>query len=999
MSPETTGVAGRFATTSKDHEVTSEDRYSTICERNEQVHKLNEKVRIHGWEGQKEPERGEEGEWEASELDSEEGCEGNEYEDQDREGDDEDAFASEELLQKLFEIEFSLASASFARELDTSREKQAQFLQDYGRYIGEQPPPKTDNVLHFMAGKRSVSVWLLRYMLEHCKGRMADLDDARRHPLLLAIELNKELFIETLLESSYDGIELERILRMETSDVGNGIHAAINAGLSPGLTVALINKVSDDVLSQKDGAGCTPLHRAVEYERCREGQVDVVRALLDRGDSALDERTKEKLSVYQYHFSTRPAEENTTTGRIVHKSQLVQQNGAKKKLADMIAEEVKLWYLRSTFEERGSSKKQRSHDTAMEFLGVDGQTRHICFNLLQRDRPMRQRSLTKGAYSQFVFDTTLQFVALGPFVLSDQNAQAALEGGCGRRDMVAVFKWLKTRKVMNIIKVIVDDCKLPSHSDEAIVEALRSLNIDILDWSKPDLRPETIQQACRNVRKLYLSWSGLVGVLVAWGGRNGLAKLPYLTDVYIRQTGKQLDSEEWASRKLDEFEKLLKSSRDCINGQRRAEAPELELADWPLIKVHRLKAQIINSKLATPAIAVTEQSSQEPVVKDHQWLEIMDRFAKAICDLPPDRYVKGLPNLPPELKRDVRVCLIDDGVDADHPSISQRMDYAHGKAFGTSPGEEHRGLVLPFYESATRLGTVVANMITRVCPYAKIVSYRLDARQGEDGRPQFTAKSAADALEHAAKQDFDIISMSWTVRQLMGSGEDNSDIHRLCIALDQVVRDKLVFCSSPDVGNISFEELATYHPVGSEVEEIFRIGAATADNSRWKPSGGKRIVDYIFPGHGVREAKGCEVFQENTPLKPGSWIATGLAAGLAALLIHIVRMAAIHTYLQGKENSREANLTTLASLETVKSFEAMRRTFDIMANKAAGKSYVHVWGYFDQTCLEFEAADNEPDAEAEKWRIILELARDIVPRRTWRRPAAGKPQTASAPDS
>jgi malate synthase len=202
-----------------------------------------------------------------------------------------------------------------------------------------------------------------------------------------------------------------------------------------------------------------------------------------------------------------------------------------------------------------------------------------------------------------------------------------------------------------------------------------------------------------------------------------------------------------------------------------------------------------------------------------------------------------------------------------------------------------------------------------------------------------------------------------------------------------VIRDKLVFCSSPDMGNISPYQLATYHPVGSEVEGIFRIGAAMADNSRWKPSGGKRIVDYILPGHGVREAKGCEVFPgTNEPLKPGSWIATPLAAGLAALLIHIVRMAAIHTYLQGKERSQEANLTTLESLETIKSFDAMRRTFDMMANKASGKSYVHVWGYFNQTCLDLEAADTAPDGEAEKWRIILELARDLVPRRTWRRP-------------
>ncbi|KAK3309898.1 uncharacterized protein B0T15DRAFT_17432 [Chaetomium strumarium] len=976
MPSETTRAAGMSA--AEDRGTTRRDRYYTTRERNEQARKLNLQSSVQEWEGHTRTERGEDSGWEGSEVNSEEGWEGEESGNQDKVG-------REELLQKLGEIEFCLANANFVRELDTCRETQSRFLQNYGRYIGEQPPPKTDNVLHFMAGKRFVSVWLLRHMLDHHKARMDGIDNAGRRPLTLAIEERKELFIETVLESSYDGKDLQRNLRMSASSTGNGIHVAINAGLSPRLTVALINQLSDDVLSQRDGAGCTPLHRAVEYERCKEGQIEIVRALLERGDSALDEKTNENLSVYQHHLSTRPADENTRIAGIAGKSRLPQQNGAKKGVADMIAEEVKVWYLRSTFEKRGGSKKQRNHDSAVDFLYGDGETGRICFNLLQRDRPIREKSLTKGAYSQFVFDTALQFVALGPFVISDQKAQAAPQAETGRRDMVAVFDWLKTRNVKHIIKVIVDDGKLPSHSDEAIVEALRPFTIDILDWSKPNLRPETIQQACGNVRKLYLSWNGLDGMLVAWGGRNGLANLPYLTDVYIRQTGNQLDSEEWANRKLDEFVKLLRNSRDYIRAQRRVAAPELELAGWAPIKVHRLRAQIINSRPATPATAVTEKNSQEPI-RDHQWLKIMDRFAKAICGLPPNRYVRELPNLPAELKRDIRVCLIDDGVDADHPGISERMDYAHGKSFGTCPGGEHPGLELPFYESATHLGTVMASMITRVCPYARIVSYRLDATQGQDGRPQFTAKSAADALEHAAKQDFDIISISWSVKELMGSGADNSDTRRLDDALREVVRDKLVFCASPDVGNISLYQLATYHPVGSEVEELFRIGAAMADNSRWKPSGGKRIVDYILPGHGVREVKGCEVFPGNEPLEPGSWIATPLAAGLAALLIHIVRMAAIHTYLQGKERSREANRPTLESLEIIKSFDAMRRTFDMMANKAGGKSYVHVWGYFHQSCLDFEAADNALDGEGEKWRIILELARDLVPRRTWRRP-------------
>ena len=121
----------------------------------------------------------------------------------------------------------------------------------------------------------------------------------------------------------------------------------------------------------------------------------------------------------------------------------------------------------------------------------------------------------------------------------------------------------------------------------------------------------------------------------------------------------------------------------------------------------------------------------------------MDEFADGSLKLKPDDYIKKIPNLPAELQRDVRICLIDDGVDAEHKSISERMD-RNGKAFGTYPGDQYRGMTKPFYDSTTNHGTLMASMIVRVCPYAKIVSYRLDTRRGQDGKLHFTPKSAVE---------------------------------------------------------------------------------------------------------------------------------------------------------------------------------------------------------------------------------------------------------------
>lgn len=132
-----------------------------------------------------------------------------------------------------------------------------------------------------------------------------------------------------------------------------------------------------------------------------------------------------------------------------------------------------------------------------------------------------------------MFDDTLQYVAVRRLVFSKQ---VSVDPGVGRTDMTTLFQWLRSKGVAKIIKVIVHDDEEPSHTDQSIQDSLKGFDVEILDWSKPDLCPETIYEACPNVRKLYLRWSGLNGILRAWGEAEGLAKLPYLTDIYLHQT-------------------------------------------------------------------------------------------------------------------------------------------------------------------------------------------------------------------------------------------------------------------------------------------------------------------------------------------------------------------------------------------------------------------------------------------------------------------------------
>jgi hypothetical protein len=107
------------------------------------------------------------------------------------------------------------------------------------------------------------------------------------------------------------------------------------------------------------------------------------------------------------------------------------------------------------------------------------------------------------------------------------------ETGRGRKDMVFFFDWLRNKNVERVLKIIVDESQSAAHSDEAIETALNGFHVEILDWRKVDLCPDTIVTSCPELRTIYLCWSGNNAVLRAWSEPEGLARLPHLTQVHL----------------------------------------------------------------------------------------------------------------------------------------------------------------------------------------------------------------------------------------------------------------------------------------------------------------------------------------------------------------------------------------------------------------------------------------------------------------------------------
>ena len=129
--------------------------------------------------------------------------------------------------------------------------------------------------------------------------------------------------------------------------------------------------------------------------------------------------------------------------------------------------------------------------------------------------------------------------------------------------------------------------------------------------------------------------------------------------------------------------------------------------------------------------------------------------------------------------------------------------------------------------------------------------------------------------------------MSWTIE---GTDDNESYIKTLKEAI-KVAADKpiLMFCAASDGGAMSDRSFP-----GSLRDFVFKIGAATEDGKAWKWVGDEGNIDFIFPGHEVVQERYKEALLQDRNLLTGSSVATAIAAGLAALVLDCVRIAALH---------------------------------------------------------------------------------------------------------
>ncbi|KAG6355983.1 hypothetical protein INS49_015368, partial [Diaporthe citri] len=368
----------------------------------------------------------------------------------------------------------------------------------------------------------------------------------------------------------------------------------------------------------------------------------------------------------------------------------------------------------------------------------------------------------------------------------------------GRDSLIAVFDALATAGVRNILHLQVDDMydNRLYHTDAAIERSIRGvdsffteakraeggIDVEIWDWIKPDLSIDVIRFAAPNAVKLNLYWSGNQTVLRGWARKKGIPSL-YLDNgkklrtlvlhaspvsslsARFQGAASALLPPNWFEQSYNgviqgiESAKRMGKALDQFKNEidnRTAGGVEVVIRDWAGNRAAgpRADGQLRES---------TPGQSQSP--PDHDWVKSMESFRRSLLS------VHG--NMPQEIRpQRIKVALIDDGVHLTSLNTYNESVQVTGLSYWTPTFTAEGTFIGQSWHQSTRgHGTTMANMLVRVNPWVILYVIRIqdldDNSLNGDGTVKMHAESAAKAIRAAIIRDVDIITMSWTVRNVL----------------------------------------------------------------------------------------------------------------------------------------------------------------------------------------------------------------------------------------
>jgi hypothetical protein len=252
----------------------------------------------------------------------------------------------------------------------------------------------------------------------------------------------------------------------------------------------------------------------------------------------------------------------------------------------------------------------------------------------------------------------------------------------------------------------------------------------------------------------------------------------------------------------------------------------------------------------------------------------------------------------PKIEPDVRVALIDDGVDSRRNDI----EVVKGVSFCQMGTRDLRD----FFVAPGVHGTRMACLIRELCPRVKLYVARLHEYTPYSREATFDAASAVEvcrttlahmvfylisltryqAVRWAIEQKVHIISMSWTIKRAQYNIKALEE-------LEKVIRE----AHSENI--IMFSSLSDDRPLPSNEQppscysEVISIGAAAVTGEEFQHIGHGE-ARFLFPGVDVMFPEYNPSTSSSPQRETGSSVATALAASFAALILFCVEVTYPH---------------------------------------------------------------------------------------------------------
>lgn len=104
----------------------------------------------------------------------------------------------------------------------------------------------------------------------------------------------------------------------------------------------------------------------------------------------------------------------------------------------------------------------------------------------------------------------------------------------------AIFEWLRQCKIKKIFTVEVDDDGPEPHTNGAIRNSLKGIQVEVWKWRKFDICTEAVAAAAPNAREVHLYSHGNTAVLRGWAHSPGFSELKHVSLYVVFSSDKEM---------------------------------------------------------------------------------------------------------------------------------------------------------------------------------------------------------------------------------------------------------------------------------------------------------------------------------------------------------------------------------------------------------------------------------------------------------------------------